>query len=164
MTQTVPPAFARPWGWNREAPVPPPMGLRAVRHNRGVAVLDLVLPALRPGEVPARPVEGGKALTIVEIEAVRDAITYDDGQNVRVEGMAPCPWCGPQEGHLMPFVQVGPEWAGGMIDSRVVCGCCHVATSHESCQRLTRTDTGEDVTRLAAIAMSVKKWNDRKGK
>ena len=124
----------------------------------------MVLPTMREGQVPARQVEGGKALTIDEIEAVRRSITYDDGQNVRVEGMAPCPWCGPREGHQAPFVQVGPEWAGGTIDSRVVCGCCHVATSHESCQRLTRTDTGEDVTRLAAIAMSVKKWNRRKGK
>lgn len=35
-------------------------------------------------------------------------VVYDDGQNVRVEGMAPCPWCGEvrDDPYLRPYVQV----------------------------------------------------------
>lgn len=135
-----------------------------MHHNRGVAVFDLVLSALRPGEVPTRQMEGGATLTLEEIMRVKDSITYDDGQNVRVDGVEPCPWCGPQEYGSQPYVQVGPEWGGGGIDARVVCPVCHVATSHEYSPRMLVTATGEDVTRLNAIALSVFKWNHRKGK
>ena len=103
-------------------------------------------------------------MTLEEIMRVKDSITYDDGQNVRVDGMESCPWCGHQEYGSQPYVQVGPEWGGGGIDARVVCPVCHVATSHEYSPRMWVTATGEDVTRLNAIALAVFKWNHRKGK
>lgn len=100
-------------------------------------------------------------IDIEEIEAVRESVTYDDGQNMRVRGMEPCPFCGPLDGPLAPFVQYGPEWGDGSMDARVVCGCCHVATSRESAPRITVVDTGENVTKYAAVAFAVQKWNKR---
>ena len=100
-------------------------------------------------------------ITPKEIDLIKESVTYDDGQHLRVDGMRPCPFCGPQEGSLAPFVQYGPEWGDGSMDARVVCGCCHVATSRESAPRLTVTGTGENVTKYAAAAKAVRKWNVR---
>lgn len=102
-------------------------------------------------------------MTIEEIEAVKASIVYDDGQNVRIRGMKACPFCGCDvaSGSLAPFVQVGPSWGDGSVEARVVCGCCHVSTSHEVATTVTRVDTGEDVTRYAAIIKAVERWNQR---
>lgn len=87
--------------------------------------------------------------------------TYDDGQNAFVEELLPCPFCGASQGHRGPYVQVGPMWGYGSVDARVVCGCCHVATSHETSIEAHLMSTGEDVTRDVAIEKAVAAWNSR---
>ena len=90
-------------------------------------------------------------------------VTYDDGQNVRAEGMEPCPWCGPQEDtHLRPYVQVGGVLRPS-YEARVVCPVCHVATARVWHDPAYVLGTDENVTRDLAIEKAVKRWNERKG-
>lgn len=97
-----------------------------------------------------------------DIESVRAEVTHDDGQNVFIDGMKACPWCGEQEDEsLRPYVQVGPTWAGGLVDARVVCPVCHVSTARVSAGKVTSLASGEDVTRYAAIATARARWNGR---
>lgn len=87
-------------------------------------------------------------------------VVWDDGQNARVEGMEPCPWCGPfHDLHRQPFIQARDS-AVGYAEARVICPCCHVSTTYVDVTRTTRTDTGEDVTRDLAIEKAVHLWND----
>lgn len=101
------------------------------------------------------------APSMERIEAVKASVTYDDGQNLRVEVMKPCPFCGPQEGTLAPFVQYGPEWGDGSVDARVVCGCCHVATAHVMGEGWRYAPTGESVAKWLAVMEAVRIWNTR---
>lgn len=95
------------------------------------------------------------------IEYTRASVTYDDGQNVMVEGMEPCPFCGTQSGPLAPYVQYGPEWADGSMDARVVCGRCHVATARVTGEPWTVRATGENLAKWMAIMGAVRLWNIR---
>lgn len=101
--------------------------------------------------------------TIESIEAVKASVTYDDGQNARVDGMMPCPFCGPHDGSLAPFVQYGPEWGDGSMDARVVCPVCHVATTRATGSPWTVAATGERVSKWLAIMGAVRLWNTRDG-
>lgn len=88
-------------------------------------------------------------------------VSYDDGQTVWVEGIEPCPWCGPRDRFKQrPFIQTHRlgDW---FVDARVVCPMCHVATSDESEVKAYRKDGGEDVTRDLAIEKAYWKWNRR---
>lgn len=66
-----------------------------------------------------------------EVEFARDRltpnglrVTYDDGQNVRVDGMAPCPWCGPKaDARKMPYIQTWSIYKPD-VDARTVCPIC----------------------------------------
>lgn len=108
-------------------------------------------------------------MTLREIDLMKGSVTYDDGQNMRSSLMAPCPFCGEQRDEsAKPYVQYGPEWVGGMIDARVVCPRCHVSTSRASSERVTARRvsrdmavTEENVTKYAAAAMALRKWNVR---
>lgn len=100
-------------------------------------------------------------MTIEEVEALKASVTYDDGQNARVEGMEPCPFCGPQSGPLAPYVQYGPEWGDGSMDARVVCPVCHVATTRAYGEPWTIRATGERVAKWLAIMEAVRLWNIR---
>lgn len=103
-------------------------------------------------------------ITSEDIEGARSAITYDDGQNVFLDGMKACPWCGEQtDESLRPYVQVGPTWAGGLVDARAVCPVCHVSTTRVTAAKVVSLASGEDVTRLAAIASARGLWNGRRG-
>lgn len=95
------------------------------------------------------------------IEAARTSVTYDDGQNLRIDGMKPCPFCGPQEGALAPYVQYGPEWGDGSIDARVVCGRCHVATAQVTGEPWVVRATGKSVAKWLAVMGAVRVWNNR---
>lgn len=88
-------------------------------------------------------------------------VIYDDGQNVRVDGMEPCPWCGPQDRlDLRPYVQVSQIFKPS-VEARVVCPMCHVATVHDWQNETRLIATNEDVTRDLAIEKAVGRWNDR---
>lgn len=90
-------------------------------------------------------------------------VTYDDGQNVRVEGVAPCPWCGPAgRPDLRPYVQVRGTFRPS-CEARVVCPTCHVATTHVWQDPAHVLATDEDVTRDLAIEKAVNRWNRRDG-
>lgn len=96
--------------------------------------------------------------TEARIEGVMRAITYDDGQNVRMSDLLPCPICGGEA-----YVQYGPEWCAGAMDARVVCSACHVATPHETSPGVYDTRTGESVAKYLAIARARDGWNRRFG-
>lgn len=90
-------------------------------------------------------------------------VTYDDGQNVRAEGMEPCPWCGPQEDtHLRPYVQVGGVLRPS-YEARVVCPVCHVATARSWQDSEYVLGTDDNVTRDLAIEKAANRWNRRDG-
>lgn len=87
-------------------------------------------------------------------------VTYDDGQNVRVEGMAPCPWCGPVDGETRrPYVQVSRVRSED--EARAVCPVCHAATAHVGPAARTFDRGGRELTRDLAIEMAVERWNGR---
>ena len=48
-----------------------------------------------------------------------------------------------------------------LIDARVVCSTCHVSTSRSTASSVSVVATGEDVTRMTAIAMAIGEWNRR---
>lgn len=90
-------------------------------------------------------------------------VTHDDGQNVRVEGMGPCPWCGPAgRPDLRPYVQVRGVYRPSM-EARVVCPVCHAATAMDRQDPAYVLATDEDVTLDLAIERAVKRWNRRDG-
>ena len=62
-----------------------------------------------------------------------------------------------------PYVQVGPDmmFGGRLIDARVVCNSCKVSTTRSTASSVYMAETDEDVTRLAAIAKTIKDWNRR---
>lgn len=87
-------------------------------------------------------------------------ITYDDGQNVRVEGMEPCPFCGPVEGGARrPYVQV--RMLGILPNARAVCPACFCSTAPYVPDCLTYEVGGRNVTRDLAIEAAVSGWNRR---
>lgn len=92
------------------------------------------------------------------VRGVKGSITYDDGQNVRMSDLLPCPICGGEA-----YVQYGPEWPMGMIDARVVCSSCHVSTSRETSSGVYDARTGEGVARYLAIGKARDVWNRRFG-
>ena len=102
-----------------------------------------------------------------EVEFARDRltpgglrVTYDDGQNVRVDGMAPCPWCGPKaDARKGPYIQTWSIYKPD-VDARTVCPICHVSTTRDY-QTATHDPTGRDVTRDLAIEKAVERWNRR---
>ena len=87
---------------------------------------------------------------------------YDDGfdasnaQNVFTSLLKPCPFCGSDKA----YIQVHSAFRG--YETRVVCGSCHVSTSHQyqdsPYQYLL---TGEDLSRTLAIESAIKVWNRR---
>lgn len=90
------------------------------------------------------------------------SVTRDDGQNVGVAELLPCPFCGATGGRG-PYVQVGPEWGDRSYDARVVCSRCHVSTIRETASGTELAATGEDVTRDLAVEAAVERWNRRAG-
>lgn len=108
-------------------------------------------------------------MSIDEIEARMAAretpggmhITYDDGQNVRVKGMAPCPLCGPVEGGTrQPYVQVR-AWGVGTFNARAVCPVCFCSTAPVGPGCPTYEVGGRNVTRDLAIEAAVERWSRR---
>lgn len=88
-------------------------------------------------------------------------VTYDDGQNVHVEEMWPCPWCGLREMERdRPYVQVSSVYL--MPDARVVCPRCHASTPHVGPSCPTYDRGGRNVTRDIAVEMAVERWNSRR--
>ena len=98
---------------------------------------------------------------------VRNVSTSDLQANY---DLLPCPFCGEAHCHENgdddysgPYVQVGPAFGfeETLVDARVVCNTCHVSTSKSTASTVSVAATGEDVTRLAAIAMAIGDWNRR---
>lgn len=109
-------------------------------------------------------------VSLEELEAVRASIFRDDGQNVFSSLLLPCPFCGEtycheggDDDYSGPYVQVGPAFGfeETLVDARVVCNTCHVSTSRSTASSVSVAATGEDVTRMAAIAMAIGDWNRR---
>lgn len=90
-------------------------------------------------------------------------VVYDDGQNVRVEGMAPCPWCGEvrDDPYLRPYVQVSGVHRPS-YEARAVCPTCHAATAMEWQDPSYVLGTDLNVTRDRAVERAVARWNDRR--
>lgn len=86
-------------------------------------------------------------------------VTYDDGQNVCVDELGPCPWCGPQTREdLRPYVQVrGRSWP--LPHLRVICPVCKASTAFT-------TYEGADTDAAAldeAVEDVIARWNARCG-
>lgn len=91
------------------------------------------------------------------VERIRESVAEDNGQTLYSSMLLPCPFCG----HGRPYVQTH-ELGDYSMDARVVCPCCHVATSREYMSwRQTYLPTGEDITRLLVIGMAISSWNRR---
>lgn len=86
-----------------------------------------------------------------------------DGQNVRVEGMAPCPWCGEvrDDPYLRHYVQVSGVHRPS-YEARAVCPTCHAATATEWADPAYVLGTDRNVTRDRAVERAVARWNDRR--
>ena len=104
------------------------------------------------------------------LKEVAASIFRDDGQNVFSDLLLPCPFCGETHCHENgdddysgPYVQVGPAFGfkDTLVAARVVCNTCHVSTSRSTASSVSVAATGEDVTRMAAIAMAIGEWNRR---
>lgn len=114
------------------------------------------------GTDPRQGIELGLPMTVLGrvdpsvIEAIRESISCDNGQTLRSSLLMECPFCGCKG----PSVQISSLFED-MIESRVVCGCCHVSTSRECQSWRVVSDDGEDVTRLVVIGRSIAKWNCR---
>ena len=109
-------------------------------------------------------------VSLARLEEVAASIFRDDGQNVFSDLLAPCPFCGSDHAHKGgdddysgPYVQVGPVmgFEETLVDARVVCNTCHVSTSRSTASSVSIASTGEDVTRLTAIALAIGDWNRR---
>lgn len=110
------------------------------------------------------------AVPLERLEEVAGSIFRDDGQNVFSSLLLPCPFCGEthcheggDDDHSGPYVQVGPAFGFKvtLVDARVVCNTCHVSTSRSTASSVSVVATGEDVTRMTAIAMAIGEWNRR---
>ena len=107
---------------------------------------------------------------LARLEKVAASIFRDDGQNAFSDLLLPCPYCGEtychkggDGDHSGPYVQVGPAFGfeETLVDARVVCNTCHVSTSRSTASSVSVASSGEDVTRLTAIAMAIDDWNRR---
>lgn len=102
--------------------------------------------------------------TPLDVIRLKESIIRDDGQNVFVNDLKPCPFCGHE--HAVPDERQGPYVQvsvlfGDMIDARVVCGKCHVSTTRATSSSLYDADTGENYTRIDAIFGAKQLWNTR---
>ena len=109
-------------------------------------------------------------VSLERLEEIAGSIFRDDGQNVFSSLLLPCPFCGETHCHeggdddySGPYVQVGPAFGleETLVDARVVCNTCHVSTSRRTASSVSMAATGEDVTRMVAIAMAIDEWNRR---
>ena len=95
--------------------------------------------------------------TMAHLREVMESLTEDNGQTAYSSLLRPCPFCGGR-----PWLQY---WilASGAMEARVVCGCCHVATSRDYECRTTYLPTGEDITKALVLDKAIKAWNRRHG-
>lgn len=96
--------------------------------------------------------------TMAHLREVLESLTEDTGQTAYSSMLMPCPFC---DGR--PWLQY---WtlASGAMEARVVCGCCHVATSRDfESGRTIYLPTGEDITKALVLDKAIKTWNRRHG-
>lgn len=95
--------------------------------------------------------------TMAHLREVLESLTEDTGQTAYSSMLMPCPFC---DGR--PWLQYW-RLASGAMEARVVCGCCHVATSRDYECRTTYLPTGEDITKALVLDKAIKTWNRRHG-
>lgn len=102
--------------------------------------------------------------TPLDVIRLKGSIISDDGQNVFINDLKPCPFCGHE--HAIPDKRQGPYAQvsvlfGDMVDARVVCSHCHVSTTRATSAGEFYTEPGENATRLDAIYGAKQLWNTR---
>lgn len=99
--------------------------------------------------------------TMAHLREVMESLTEDTGQTAYSSMLKPCPFCGGR-----PWLQYWNYPGDGLgMEARVVCGCCHVATSRDfESGRTTYLPTGEDITKALVLDKAIKAWNRRHGK
>lgn len=99
--------------------------------------------------------------TMAHLREVMESLTEDTGQTTYSSMLKPCPFCGGR-----PWIQYWDYPSDGLgMEARVVCGCCHVATSRDfESGRTTYLPTGKDITKALVLDKAIKTWNRRSGK